>query len=81
MLPAVFREDASQDRRITVSSLPCFIANRHQRSFPVRQAQIGTGDDMEANASTFLKEMKETAAILNTASRRSLVLLDELGRG
>ena len=46
-----------------------------------RYLQIGTSDDMEANASTFLKEMKETTAILATATDRTLVLLDELGRG
>jgi DNA mismatch repair protein MSH4 len=44
-------------------------------------ALLGTGDDLEANASTFLKEMRETAFALAHASDSSLVLLDELGRG
>jgi DNA mismatch repair ATPase MutS len=43
--------------------------------------QLGTGDDLEANASTFLKEMKEAAFILQQAGPASLVLIDELGRG
>jgi DNA mismatch repair protein MSH4 len=43
--------------------------------------RLGTGDDIEANASTFLKDMKETAFILANATDSSLVLIDELGRG
>jgi dsDNA-specific endonuclease/ATPase MutS2 len=41
---------------------------------------MGTGDDIESNVSSFLKEMKETAFILEHATERSLVLMDELGR-
>ena len=43
--------------------------------------QLGTGDDLEGNASTFFKEMKEAAFILAHAGPASLVLIDELGRG
>ncbi|HTE06057.1 MAG TPA: hypothetical protein VK824_07670 [Planctomycetota bacterium] len=43
--------------------------------------RIGSADDLSSGASTFMVEMTETAAILNSASRRSLVLLDEVGRG
>jgi DNA mismatch repair protein MutS len=43
--------------------------------------RIGAQDDISAGASTFLVEMIETAAILRHATRRSLVLLDEVGRG
>jgi len=43
--------------------------------------RIGSADDLSSGASTFMVEMTETAAILNNASRRSLVLLDEVGRG
>ena len=42
--------------------------------------RLSTGDDMETNASTFLKEMKETAFILAHASENTLVIIDELGR-
>lgn len=43
--------------------------------------RLGTQDDMEANASSFLREMKEIAFALRTATNSSLVLIDELGRG
>jgi len=43
--------------------------------------RIGAADNLARGRSTFLVEMSEVAAILNTASSRSLVLLDEVGRG
>jgi len=58
---------------------------------PARQAQIGiadrifarvgASDELTRGQSTFMVEMTETARILNTASQRSLVILDEIGRG
>ncbi len=44
-------------------------------------SRIGASDDLAAGRSTFLVEMLETAAILNQATDRSLVILDEVGRG
>ena len=44
-------------------------------------ARIGAGDDLARGASTFLVEMEQTARILNRATPRSLVILDEVGRG
>jgi DNA mismatch repair protein MutS len=43
--------------------------------------RIGASDNLARGRSTFMVEMTETAAILNTATPRSLVLLDEIGRG
>ncbi len=64
----------------------------HMGSFvPARQAQVGlvdriftrvgASDDLARGRSTFMVEMTETAAILHNATRRSLVVLDEIGRG
>ncbi|BCJ92169.1 DNA mismatch repair protein MutS [Terrihabitans soli] len=44
-------------------------------------SRVGAADDLARGRSTFMVEMVETAAILNQASRRSLVILDEIGRG
>jgi DNA mismatch repair protein MutS len=43
--------------------------------------RIGAADNLARGRSTFMVEMTETAVILNTATSRSLVVLDEIGRG
>ncbi|MBI3420160.1 MAG: DNA mismatch repair protein MutS, partial [Proteobacteria bacterium] len=44
-------------------------------------SRVGAADDLARGRSTFMVEMVETAAILNQASEKSLVILDEIGRG
>ena len=75
-----------------MKSLAIIVILAHMGSFvPATQAFIslrdrictrfGTSDDMEEYAGTFAVEMTETNFILETATVRSLVLIDELGRG
>jgi DNA mismatch repair protein MutS len=60
-----------------------FVAARAARLGMVDRVftRVGAGDNLARGESTFLLEMRETAHILRHASRRSLIVLDEIGRG
>ena len=61
----------------------CFVPARSARVGLVSQlfSRVGASDDLARGRSTFMVEMVETAAILNQADDRALVILDEIGRG
>ena len=61
----------------------CFVPAREARIGIVDRlfSRVGAADDLARGRSTFMVEMVETAAILNQATARSLVILDEIGRG
>ena len=61
----------------------CFVPARSAHLGAVDRlfSRVGASDDLARGRSTFMVEMVETAAILNQATERSLVILDEIGRG
>ncbi|WP_428312370.1 DNA mismatch repair protein MutS [Hydrocarboniphaga sp.] len=61
----------------------CFVPAQSACIGPVDRifTRIGAADDLASGQSTFMVEMSETANILHNATRRSLVLMDEIGRG
>lgn len=68
---------------VVMAQCGCFVPAERMRVGTVDRiyTRIGASDNVARGRSTFMVEMTETAAILNTATRRSLVLLDEMGRG
>jgi DNA mismatch repair protein MutS len=60
-----------------------FVPARAARLGPIDQifTRIGAADDLAGGRSTFMVEMTESASILHNATARSLVLMDEVGRG
>jgi DNA mismatch repair protein MutS len=61
----------------------CFVPAKRLRIGVVDRlfSRVGAGDDLSRGRSTFMAEMVETAAILTQATPKSLVILDEIGRG
>jgi len=68
---------------VIMAQCGCFVPAERMRLGLVDRVytRIGASDNVARGRSTFMVEMTETAAILNTATQRSLVLLDEMGRG
>lgn len=68
---------------VVMAQMGCFVPAEQMRLGLVDRiyTRIGASDNVARGRSTFMVEMTETAAILNTATARSLVLLDEMGRG
>ncbi len=68
---------------VVMAQMGCFVPAETMRLGLVDRiyTRIGASDNVARGRSTFMVEMTETAAILNTATNRSLVLLDEMGRG
>ena len=73
-----------QNALITIlAQIGSFVPARHARIGIVDRlfSRVGAADDLARGRSTFMVEMVETAAILNQAGNRALVILDEIGRG
>jgi DNA mismatch repair protein MutS len=68
---------------VIMAQMGSFVPAERLRLGPVDRiyTRIGASDNVARGRSTFMVEMTETATILNTATRRSLILLDEMGRG
>ena len=66
-----------------MAQMGCFVPAASARIGLVDKifTRVGASDNISSGESTFMVEMNETASILNNVSSRSLVLLDEIGRG
>ena len=66
-----------------MAQMGCFVPAKYAKLGIVDKVftRVGASDNISSGESTFMVEMNETASILNNLSPRSLVLLDEIGRG
>lgn len=68
---------------VLLAQIGSFVPAKHARIGVVDKifTRVGASDNISSGESTFMVEMNETASILNNVSDRSLILLDEIGRG
>jgi DNA mismatch repair protein MutS len=68
---------------VILAHIGCYVPAQSMLCGPIDKifTRIGASDDLASGRSTFMVEMSETANILHNATRNSLILMDEIGRG